>query len=221
MKAFLFLTAFFFGSLLSSCDQLSDNTYSETEAIAPVQVAEAELDTTLEKAYFASGCFWCVEAVYESVAGVEEAISGYAGGTQKNPTYEQVGRGQTDHAESVEVLYDPEKVSFKTLVAVYYASQNPTTVNGQEPDFGKQYRSIIFYQNETEKGIAQAYKDSLDASGTYEDPIATEIVPLTTFWKAEAYHQDYERNNPDNPYVRKVSIPRLNRFKAKMPQVLK
>jgi len=175
----------------------------------------------LEKAYFASGCFWCVEAVYESVYGVEEAISGYAGGNQLNPTYEQVGGGRTDHAEAIEVYYDPEKVDFKTLVSVFYASQDPTTVNGQHPDYGKQYRSIIFYQNDEERQIAIEEKELLNQSGVYDKPIATEIEPLTKFWKAEEYHQDFERRNPNQSYVKAVSVPRLNRFKEKMPQLLK
>jgi len=152
----------------------------------------------LEKAYFASGCFWCVEAVYESVYGVEEAISGYAGGNQLNPTYEQVGGGRTDHAEAIEVYYDPEKVDFKTLVSVFYASQDPTTVNGQHPDYGKQYRSIIFYQNDEERQIAIEEKELLNQSGVYDKPIATEIEPLTKFWKAEEYHQDFEEGTRIN-----------------------
>lgn len=220
MKTLTLFTYLLLGGIWASCNQ-GTTEIVEHSAVAPSEESVETQTEGTQKAYFASGCFWCVEAIYESVTGVEEAISGYAGGTQENPTYEQVGRGETDHAESVAVIYNPEKVSFKTLVKVYYASQDPTTVNGQAPDFGKQYRSIIFYQNEEEKQIAQAYKDSLNTSGTYDAPIATEILPLQKFWKAEAYHQNYERNNPNNPYVRKVSIPRLNRFKAKMPEVLK
>lgn len=170
------------------------------------------------KAYFASGCFWCVEAIYESVKGVPEVISGYAGGQTDNPTYRQVGSGRTGHAEVIEVYYDPEVVSYKTLVDVYYASQDPTTV-GQSPDFGSAYRSIIFYQNDDEKAIAEAAKAAVAAQ--YDKPIVTEIVPLVKFYKAEDYHQDYERLNPRQPYVVRVSVPRLKRFQAKMPEVLK
>ncbi len=201
------------GTSLVMCSSASVNP-----DVSPV--AEKDLEG-LQTAYFASGCFWCVEAVYESVYGVEEAISGYAGGEQKNPTYEQVGAGRTDHAEAVEVYYDPSKVDFRTLVKVFYASQDPTTVNGQHPDYGRQYRSIIFYQNESEKEIALEEKAALGKSGEYDKPIATEIAPLTKFWEAEGYHQDFERKNPNQPYVRSVSIPRLNRFKEKMPEVLK
>ena len=180
-----------------------------------------EVPDSLETAYFASGCFWCVEAIYESVRGVEEAVSGYAGGSKPNPTYREVSRGQTNHAEAVKVIYNPNVVDFKTLVRVYYGSQNPTTVNGQAPDFGKQYRSIIFYQNADEEKIARAAKDSLANSGEYEEPIATEIKELDRFYRAEAFHQDYEHKNPNDSYIRNVSIPRLKRFQRKFPGLLK
>lgn len=175
----------------------------------------------LEVAYFASGCFWCVEAVYESVQGVEEAVSGYAGGHTENPTYREVGSGTTGHAETVAVYYDPSVVSYGTLVDVYYSSQDPTQVNGQGPDKGSAYRSIIFYRNDSEKATAESKKKALGDSGEYARPIATEILPFTAFYDAEDYHQDYEKRNPDHPYVRSVSIPRLNRFKASMPSILK
>lgn len=195
----------------------SCNTTQETKT---TKIIKKDL-SQYKKAYFASGCFWCVEAIFESVDGVAEAVSGYAGGKEKNPTYQQVGSGQTGHTEAVEVYYDPEVVSFETLVKVFYGSHDPTTVNGQAPDYGTQYRSAIFYQNESEKKIALAYKTKLDKSKKYSDPIATEISKLTTFWKAEDYHQNYERLNPNQPYVRQVSIPRLNRFKKKFPELLK
>ncbi len=175
----------------------------------------------LSVATFASGCFWCVEAVYESVRGVHEAVSGYAGGHTTNPTYEKVGTKRTGHAESVQVYYDPEVVTFAQLVDVYFSSQDPTQVNGQGPDIGSPYRSVIFYRTEEEKNTAEHLKDALAASEKYDKPIATEIAPFSVFYEAEAYHQDYERNNPNNPYVRNVSIPRLNRFKESCPLMLK
>jgi peptide-methionine (S)-S-oxide reductase len=183
----------------------------------PSQVA---LDT-LSKAYFASGCFWCVEAVFESVRGVEEAVSGYSGGDKQNPTYRQIGTGQTGHSEAVEVYYDATVVSYETLVKVFYGSHDPTTVNGQHPDYGSQYRSMIFYQNDQEKKIAEDFKANLAASGDYDAPIVTEIVALVKFWKAEDYHQDYERLHPNNGYVRNVSVPRLRKFQKKFPELLK
>ena len=171
-------------------------------------------------AYFASGCFWCVEAIFESVKGVEEAVSGYAGGYTKNPTYESTGKGDTGHAETVAVYYNPKIVSFETLVKVYYGSHNPTTVNGQHPDYGSQYRSIIFYSNEQEKAIINAMISKLNKE-EYNGNIATEVQKFTKFYKAEDYHQDFEKNNPNQPYVKAVSIPRLNRFKKKFPELLK
>ncbi|REJ73803.1 MAG: peptide-methionine (S)-S-oxide reductase [Acidobacteria bacterium] len=186
---------------------------------APAVAEDAADLEGLSVATFASGCFWCVEAVFESVEGVREAISGYAGGRQENPTYEQVARGRTDHAEAVQVYYDPEVVDFESLVDVFFGSQNPVQVDGQGPDRGRQYRSILFYTNDEERRIAEAAKQELAAS--YDRPIAAEIVRLEKFWEAEEYHQDYERKNPNNPYIRGVSIPRLKRFQAKFPELLK
>lgn len=180
---------------------------------------QAQLDS-LETAYFASGCFWCVEAVFESVRGVEEAVSGYAGGKEKNPTYSQVSAGVTGHAETVKVYYDPEVVSFETLVEVFFASHDPSTLNQQGPDHGTQYRSIAFYQNSEEEQIIQQKIKQYLSDGTFSE-ITTEVTPFTKFWEAEAYHQNYERLHPEQPYVKAVSIPRLNAFKRKMPEVLK
>ena len=176
------------------------------------------LSDDLSRAYFASGCFWCVEIVYESVKGVEEVISGYSGGKTKNPTYRQVGSGTTGHAEAVEVYYDSNVVDYETLVQVFYGSQDPTTF-GQKPDFGSAYRSMIYYQNEQEKEIAEKWKAKI--AKDYDKPIVTEIVPFDVFWDAEDYHQDYEKKNPNQPYVIRVSVPRLKRFQAKFPQLLK
>lgn len=173
------------------------------------------------RAYFASGCFWCVEAVFESVKGVAEVISGYSGGNEKNPTYEQVSYGRTGHAEAVAVYYDPAVVSFDTLVKVFFGSHDPTTLNRQGPDRGRQYRSIAFYRDEAERKIITSYIANLTNKKVYSSPIVTEVEPFVKFWKAEDYHQDYERHNPQNPYVQQVSIPRLNAFKLKFPELLK
>jgi len=175
----------------------------------------------MEKAYFASGCFWCVEAIFESVEGVQEAHSGYSGGKTKNPTYSQIGYGNTGHAEAVEVIYDPKVVSFKTLVEVFFGSHDPTTLNRQGPDRGTQYRSVAFYQNDTEKNAIESHIVKLIEEEVYSNKIVTEVTPLVKFYYAEEYHQDYEKLNPENSYVRNVSIPRLNRFKAKYPHLLK
>ena len=217
----LILIAGLFFSSCTSNRRGEKVTSSEAQAVVVKNATSTKKMSELSKAYFASGCFWCVEAIFESVEGVEEAVSGYAGGTKENPTYQEVGGGLTDHTEAVEVYYDPDVVSYASLLEVYYGSHNPTTVNGQRPDFGKQYRSMILYTNEMEKEAAQNFKKELEVGGTYSEPIATEIEPLTTFWIAEEYHQDYEKRNPGNSYIQNVSVPRLNRFKAKFPKLLK
>lgn len=205
-------------ALLLSCNH-SAQVNPKQEAVINAKPVEVPLQNGKARAYFASGCFWCVEAVYESVKGVHEAISGYAGGHTKNPTYEASNTGRTGHAEAVEVIYDPNIVSFETLIDVYFASQDPTQVNGQGPDNGSQYRSIIFYQNQEEKISILKKKAALEKK--LGEPVAAEIYPFQKFWKAEDYHQNYEKMHPENPYVQNVSIPRLNKFKRKMPDVLK
>ncbi len=174
----------------------------------------------LSRAYFASGCFWCVEAVFESVKGVEESVSGYSGGTTKNPTYESSNTGRTGHAEAVEIFYDASVVDFATLVEVYFGSQNITQVNGQGGDNGSQYRSIIFYQNAEEKAIIDAKVNALNKELGAEK-VAAEVKPFEIFWVGEAYHQDFEKLHPNQSYIRAVSIPRLKRFQAKFPELIK
>ncbi len=211
---YIVLTFTFF---LTSCQSNSQSTKKEnTQNITPVQT---EAINGLERAYFASGCFWCVEAIYESVKGVKESISGYSGGHTENPTYEASNTGRTGHAEAVEIYYDPEVVSFSTLVDVYFGSQNPTQVNGQGPDHGSQYRSIIFYQNDAQKKIIKEKKATL--SKKLNRKIAAEVIPFQKFWKGEAYHQNYERRNPNSGYIRNISIPRLKRFQSKFPELIK
>ncbi|MFI8378708.1 peptide-methionine (S)-S-oxide reductase MsrA [Leeuwenhoekiella sp. NPDC079379] len=183
----------------------------------PVQTQAVD---SFERAYFASGCFWCVEAVFESVKGVEEVVSGYSGGSEKNPTYEQVSYGKTNHAEAVEVFYNPQVISYQTLVNVFFASQDPTTLNRQGPDRGRQYRSIAFYQNEDQHTILENTIKKLNEQ-FYDGKITTQVMPFQKFWKAENYHQDYELNHPNDPYIVGVSIPRLNNFKKKYPELLK
>lgn len=174
-----------------------------------------------ETAYFASGCFWCVEAIFESVKGVKEVVSGYSGGKEANPTYEDVGYGRTTHAEAVEVYYNPEEISFFALVQVFFGSHDPTSLNRQGPDRGPQYRSIAFYKNEKEQKIIHDYIALLEKEMVYDRPIVTEVTEFDKFWKAEEYHQDFERKNPNNSYVKAVSIPRLNRFKENFKEYLK
>jgi peptide-methionine (S)-S-oxide reductase len=171
-------------------------------------------------AYFGSGCFWCVEAIFETVKGVKEAESGYCGGTTKNPTYEQICTGRTGHAETVKVTYDPNVISYSDLLRVFFNSHDPTTLNQQGPDKGTQYRSVIFYSNESEKELAKNYIKNLLDKKTFKE-ITTTLEPFSTFYPAEAYHQDFEKRNPDYPYVKQVSIPRLKAFKNKTKDLLK
>jgi len=203
----------------SGCSQQKTDRTMQEEA-QKSEAVEVPVKNGLARAYFASGCFWCVEAVYESVRGVKESVSGYSGGHTENPTYESSNTGNTGHAEAVEVIYDPKVVSFGTLVDVFFGSQNVIQVNGQGPDNGSQYRSIIFYQNEEQKKIIDEKIAALNKELAPQE-VAAEVYPFEKFWIAEGYHQNYEKNNPNNPYVRGVSIPRLKKFQEKFPELLK
>jgi peptide-methionine (S)-S-oxide reductase len=200
--------------ITSTCDD-SKTEIDQAINTDPIQVPTQE---GMERAYFASGCFWCVEEIYEGVKGVKESISGYSGGHTENPTYEDSNTGRTGHAEANEIIYDPKVVSFKTLVDVYFASQNIEQVNGQGPDNGSQYRSIIFYQNDAQKQIIETKIASLEKEGL---KVAAEVMPFKKFWVAEDYHQDYAKLHPTQGYIRGVSIPRFKKFAAKMPEVIK
>lgn len=221
MKKLTFL--FVIITLFSQTSCRSSNEENKgTEAITQTEITPVEvpLQNGLARAYFASGCFWCVEAVYESVKGVKESISGYSGGHTENPTYEDSNTGRTGHAEAVEIIYDPTVISFEKLLIVYFGSQNITQVNGQGPDRGSQYRSIIFYQNDEEKKIIEETIAKLNEQ-LAPQKVAAEVMPFQKFWVAEEYHQNYEKLHPNNPYIQNVSIPRLKRFQEKFPDLLK
>ncbi len=188
-----------------SCSNGSESANQTDRVTVPVSYSE-KTDT----ATVAGGCFWCVEASYEQIEGVIEAVSGYAGGSTKNPTYQQVGTGRTGHTETVQVYYDPEIIDFRTIVEIFFTSHDPTQLNRQGPDVGTQYRSAAFYHNEEQKRIIESVIDSLNAN-VYNGNIVTEVVPYTEFWMAEDYHQDYEEKHPDNPYVVNVSKPKIKR----------
>lgn len=199
---------------LTSCAQKSGNN--------AIQTTDKREDLSkYSKAYFAAGCFWHEEALFESVKGVKEAVSGYAGGNTANPTYEEVATGNTGHAESVEVYYDPSQISYETLLKVYFAAQNPIQVNGQGPDLGTEYRSIAFYTNDTEKNDIDSKVKEMNGSGKYNAPIAAQVMPLKKFWPAEDYHQDFIAHNPDQGYVQAVSIPEIKEFQKEYPQLVK
>lgn len=206
----LFLAASIITIIFVSINDSIDNLNKEIQDLSPY-----------EKAYFASGCFWCVEAIFESLEGVPEVVSGYSAGIETYPSYEEVAYGRTSHAEAVEVYYDPKVISFENLVKVFFGSHDPTTLNRQGPDKGAHYRSIAFYQNEKEKKIIETEIKRLTDAKVFANPIVTEVEKFEKFWIAEDYHQNYEKNHPYNPYIQNVSIPRLNKFKKKFPELLK
>ena len=171
-----------------------------------------------QTAVFAGGCFWGVEAVFRHVKGVTAAVSGYAGGTPAAPSYEQVSSGQTGHAETVSVRYDPAQVSYGQLLKVFLSvAHNPTELNYQGPDHGTQYRSVIFYTNADQREVAQAYIGQLNDAHVYPKPIVTQLVPYKVFYPAEGYHQDYLAHHPDNPYVAYNDLPKLDELKRLYP----
>ena len=175
------------------------------------------LTTTAGKsrAILAGGCFWCVEAVYKNLDGVSSVNSGYAGGTADTADYETVSTGTTDHAESVEVVYDPSRISYGQILKVFFAiAHDPTQLNRQGPDTGRQYRSAIFYADDEQKRVAEAYIDQLNKAHVFEQPIVTEVVPLQAFYQAETYHQDYAARNPLNPYIVFNAQPKVRKLRA-------
>ncbi|MEJ7828556.1 MAG: peptide-methionine (S)-S-oxide reductase MsrA [Segetibacter sp.] len=171
------------------------------------------------QATFAAGCFWHEEAMFESIKGVKEAVSGYAGGNTKNPTYESIETGKTGHAETVNVYYDPAVIDYQTLLKIYFAGQDPTQVDGQGPDNGTQYRSIAFYRNDSEKKMIEDYIKSIQPK--YKERIAAQVMPFTKFWTAEGYHQNYIEKNPGRGYVQMVSIPEIKKLQKQYQQFVK
>jgi peptide-methionine (S)-S-oxide reductase len=198
MNTFLILTTLLFGMT-----DIDKNATAETET-----------------AVFGAGCFWCVEAIYERVNGVKSVESGYAGGHVDNPTYRQVTSGTTGHAEVARLEYDPEVISYEELLEVFWHTHNPTTKNRQGADVGPQYRSVIFYMNEDQKQIAEESMKRTDASDLWEDPIVTEIEPLSNYSVAENYHQNYYENNPNAGYCSIVIAPKIAKFKKDFPHLL-
>jgi len=177
---------------------------------------------TKELAFFAGGCFWGVQAVFQHVKGVSKVTSGYSGGSVKNPDYETVSTGRTGHAESVEILYDASQVTYGELLRVFFSvAHDPTQLNRQGPDEGTQYRSAIFYQTDQQKHIAEAYIAQLDQAKTFSHKIATQIVPLQAFYNAEGYHQNYATLHPDNPYIVYNDAPKVANLKKEFPEMYK
>ncbi|MBX6763846.1 MAG: peptide-methionine (S)-S-oxide reductase MsrA [Rubrobacteraceae bacterium] len=174
-----------------------------------------------EKATLAGGCFWCLEAVFEELRGIEKVESGYSGGHVPNPTYEQVCTGTTGHAEVVQLTYDPGVISYREILEVFFTVHDPTTLNRQGPDVGTQYRSAIFYHDEEQRRTAEEVISELEEKGVWENPIVTEVVPFEAFYPAEEYHHEYFRNHPDQPYCRVVIAPKVAKFRKQYLERLK
>lgn len=202
-------------SLFLSCAQSQNKN-------AAIPLASKEKPSSNEAiATFGEGCFWHSEIVFQSLVGVRDAVSGYSGGTDKNPNYEKVSSGATGHAEVVQIYYDPSRISYETLVKAFFSSQDPTTINRQGNDIGTQYRSIAFYRNEQEKLIIEKEIKQLTDSKKYSNKIITQVVKFTKFYPGEAYHQEYIYNHPDNQYVQQVSIPDFINFKKEFKGIYK
>jgi peptide-methionine (S)-S-oxide reductase len=174
-----------------------------------------------ELATFGAGCFWCVEAIFQRVEGVEKVVSGYTGGHVKNPSYREVCNGTTGHAEVCQLSYDPDVVSFKELLEIFWQTHDPTTLNRQGNDVGTQYRSAVFYHDDQQKALAEAYKTKLNEAGIYSDPIVTEIAPFEKLYEAEDYHQNYFNENGSQPYCTFVIQPKVEKFKKVFSEKLK
>lgn len=216
MKTLVLHLLFFVG--FSACGQTAANDPQLVENEKPELMSMD--DSKLETATFGGGCFWCVEAIFQELKGVHSVASGYSGGKSANPTYREVCSGLTGHAEVVQVKFDPEVISYETLVKVFFTTHDPTTLNRQGADVGTQYRSVIFYHNEEQKAIAERLKQEF-APTLWDDPIVTEISPFTAFYEAEEYHQDYYSNNPNQGYCRIVINPKVEKFRKQYAHLLK
>ena len=193
-------------------------------AAAPLPDPAVDLDRTAARrtAVIAGGCFWCTEAVFESVAGVQKVVSGYAGGDAQSAHYEMVGSGRTKHAEAIEITHDPRVISYGQLLKIFFqVAHDPTQKDRQGPDYGPQYRSTIFYRDTEEKRVAESYIKQLTAAKAFSQPIATTLEPLSRFFPAEDNHQDFVAHNPENRYVQAHSVPKVEKLKKDFPQLLK
>jgi peptide-methionine (S)-S-oxide reductase len=192
-------------------------------SLAPTPVGASQpIAKELQTAVFAGGCFWGVEGVFEHVKGVTNAVSGYGGGDAKSPSYDTVSGGTTGHAESVKVTFDPKEVTYTQLLSVFFSvAHDPTQLNRQGLDTGSQYRSAIFYQTDDQRQTALSYIKAIDAAKALPKPVVTQVVPLKEFFEAEAYHQDYLKHHPDDPYIVYNDLPKIEALKTKFPQLYK
>ena len=191
------------------------------ETVPSPSVDQSQSAEKFQSATFGNGCFWCTEAIFQQLKGVQSVTSGYSGGTTPDPSYRAVCTGTNGHAEVARIVYDPALISYEDLLQVFWKTHDPTTLNRQGADTGTQYRSVIFYHDEEQKRLAEEYKKKLDASGAFNKPIVTEISPLKAFYKAENYHQNYFNQNGEAPYCQFVIVPKLEKFKQVFREKLK
>ena len=197
--------------LMAGCAQAQDATPAKLPTLKPGEAV----------ATFAGGCFWAQEEGFDQLVGVREVVSGYSGGHIKNPTYQQVGTDETGHAESVQVYYNPTIITYRELLMAFFAGHDPTTLNRQGPDAGRDYRSVAFYRTPAEKADIEAAIQQVNADKHYAGPVVTEVVPFTVFYPAENYHQNYCKLHPDQPYIRQVSRPKIDKLRKAMHGKLK
>lgn len=220
MKSFWIISFTVISSLIS-CAQLN-NQDKKMDKNKSIEKSEPVFTGKTDTATLGTGCFWCTEAIFDQLEGVISVVSGYSGGQVNNPTYNDVGTGESGHAECVQIVYDPEKLTFDELLEVFWQVHDPTTLNRQGADVGPQYRSVIFYHNDEQKQKGETYKADLNKSGAYDNPIVTTLEPLTKFYSAEAYHQEYYTNNKNkNPYCSIVIRPKLEKFEKVFKDKLK
>ncbi|MFC5534283.1 peptide-methionine (S)-S-oxide reductase MsrA [Rhodocytophaga aerolata] len=223
MRILLLFFLFLGGGFIASCAQQT-KTKQERFSMQPQSIpTQTVSDTTKtpQLATFGAGCFWCVEAIFQQLDGVQKVASGYSGGQVDNPTYKQVCSGTTGHAEVIQITYDPAKISFEELLEAFWSSHDPTTLNRQGADIGTQYRSVVFYHTEQQRNLAEAFKKQLNDEKAFGKPVVTEISPFTKFYVAEDYHQNYFNENGDAPYCRVVIAPKLDKFKKVFKDKLK
>lgn len=215
MLKVLFISVMSFAGM-TSCAQKDNSVKTKKDS-----KMNASTSLTLDTATFGTGCFWCTEAIFQQLDGVEKVTSGYSGGTVTNPTYEEVCSKTTGHAECLNIVYDPKKISFDELLEIFWQVHDPTTLNRQGADVGPQYRSVIFWHNEEQRAKASKYKTELDKSGAFDKPIVTTLEKFTVFYPAEAYHQNYYRNNPGQGYCQFVIRPKVEKFEKVFKKKLK
>ncbi len=213
----IILGAFAIGAVL----YLTETRHPQQHTNASEGVEKKMASMGLDTATLAAGCFWCVEAVYQNLKGVQSVVSGYSGGTVPNPSYEDVSSGETGHAEACQITYDPKQVSYADILEAFWKTHDPTTLNRQGADVGTQYRSAIFYHNDEQRKQAEHYKKELDSAGAFDSPIVTEIVPYKNFYKAEDYHQNYYNEHKSAPYCMLVIRPKVEKFKKAFKDKLK